>query len=103
MEPTYISIVGVLFDWTVFQGKLDDAVLIALAAGTINKSDIMWRGPSGDYMIASDSAELDEEYADYIDAGMVDEYLHRGLSTQSGQLNPLQGPPGATIRARSTK
>jgi len=70
MNPKYIS------SWTAHTSGIRSELDSGLAAGEIKTSDIVWAGPSGDYVIASDPAELDEDYADYTDAGTVDEYLH---------------------------
>ena len=46
-----------------------------LARGKFITADIIWCGPSGDAIVASDPASLDEEYAEYVDSGQVEEYL----------------------------
>ena len=66
---TYIS------SWQAFISNPRHEFDQALTQGTIQRNDIVWAGPSGDFVIASDPAELDEEYADYIDAGTVKDYL----------------------------
>lgn len=66
---TYIS------DWAIYKNGIGSEVRAAFECGDCKESDVVWRGPSGDAVIASDPAELGEEYADYSDAGQVAEYL----------------------------
>jgi len=68
MSAKYIS------SWTAFTDGIGNALSSGLESGEISETDVVWVGPGGDYVIASDPAELDEEYADYTDAGTVAEY-----------------------------
>ena len=61
--------------WEIHTTGISTLIESALAAREIKESDIVWRGPSGDAIVASDPAELGEEYAEYTDAGQVDKYL----------------------------
>jgi len=61
--------------WTIHTGSLRSEIASALEQGEVAASDIVWRGPSGDAIIAASPADLDEEYTEYTDSGMVSEYL----------------------------
>lgn len=61
--------------WRIHTNSLRTVVNEEATKGTVSKHDIVWVGPSGDAVIASTPADLDEEYADYTDAGQVSEYL----------------------------
>lgn len=61
--------------WQIFTGSISQAVREASESGQVEGSDTVWVGPSGDAVIASDPAELGEEYAEYIDRGEVSEYI----------------------------
>jgi len=62
--------------WTIHTGSLRSEIASALEQGEVAASDTVWRGPSGDAIIAATSADLDEEYAEYTDSGLVSEYVH---------------------------
>jgi hypothetical protein len=62
-------------EWEIFKGNLSQILAAALKAGKADADDTVWRGPSGGAVIASDPADLDEEYAEYTDAGTVAEYI----------------------------
>lgn len=61
--------------WGIHTGSLRSILAKAVEDGEINATDIVWRGPSGDAIVASDPASLEEEYAEYVDSGQVEEYL----------------------------
>lgn len=62
--------------WEIFTRGLRALLAKAVADGEIETSDIVWRGPSGDTIVAADPASLEEEeYEEYIDSGQVEEYL----------------------------
>jgi len=67
---TYIS------DWAIHCNTIGMEIKRAVERGDCKGTDVVWRGPSGDAVIASDPAELGEEYEEYTDAGTVEEYLH---------------------------
>jgi len=70
MAQTYFSA------WTIYTKTFAGAFQEALTANQIDASDIVWRGPSGDAMVTSeDDYLLDEEYADYVEDGIVEDYL----------------------------
>lgn len=60
--------------WEIQKRHIGLILSDAVGEDKIQDTDIVWTGPSGDAVIASDPAELDEQYADYTDAGQVDEY-----------------------------
>ena len=62
-------------DWKIYTDGIRSAIKEALEAGKIQADDTVWQGPSGDAVVAADAAELDEEYGDYTDSGLVSEYL----------------------------
>ena len=62
--------------WEAYTTPIGVTLEAALDAGEIEANDIVWRGPSGDYVVAATSADLDEEYAEYTDSGLVSEYVH---------------------------
>jgi len=64
--------------WTIDTEGLSATLAEALSKGKIKSDDVVWAGPSGDAVIAATAADLDdeEEYADYIDNGLVKEYLN---------------------------
>jgi hypothetical protein len=61
--------------WTIFTRSLRTEIAKALDQGAIKADDIVWGGPSGDAIIAATPADLDEEYIEYTDHGLVSEYL----------------------------
>lgn len=61
--------------WETFTKGLRSALAEATGAGKIGPEDIVWRGPSGDAVVAADPASLPEEYSEYVDSGQVEEYL----------------------------
>ena len=62
--------------WEIHTGSLRKCVAQAVKDGKAATNDIVWTGPSGDAIVAATAAHLNEEYADYTDAGLVEEYLH---------------------------
>jgi hypothetical protein len=62
--------------WERHTNGLTAKIRELLDAGHVSENDTVWVGPAGDAVVASDPAELDEEYAEYTDAGTVAEYLH---------------------------
>lgn len=61
--------------WTIHTSSLRRQLAEALEKGDIRADDIVWAGPSGDAVIAATPADLDEEYAEYTDDGLVSEYI----------------------------
>lgn len=61
--------------WRIHTSNLHAIIAEEAAKGNVKKSDIVWMGPSGDAIITATPADLNEEYADYTDAGQVSEYL----------------------------
>ncbi len=66
---TYIS------GWEIHTGSLGQSVAQAVELGKVELTDTVWVGPGGDAVIANTAADLDEEYADYSDGGLVEEYV----------------------------
>jgi len=62
-------------DWEIFTSSLRTKITEALKRGDIKADDIVWGGPSGDVIIAATPADLEEEYEEYTDQGLVSEYL----------------------------
>lgn len=62
--------------WTIHTETFAGAFQRALTANRIDASDTVWRGPSGDAMVtSSDDSVLDEDYGDYTEDGIVENYL----------------------------
>ncbi|MCP4540646.1 MAG: hypothetical protein GY832_26205 [Chloroflexi bacterium] len=61
--------------WEIYKGNFSQILADAVESGKIQTTDTVWNGPSGDAIIASDPASLDEEYSEYVDGGEVGEYL----------------------------
>lgn len=61
--------------WEIHTRNLRNIIAKAVEARTIEESDIVWRGPSGDAVVAASPADLDEDYLDYVDSGSVEEYI----------------------------
>lgn len=61
--------------WSIYTTSIIDRIEKALESGHIKATDIVWQGPSGDAVVAATAAELDEEYAEYVDRGQVSEYI----------------------------
>lgn len=61
--------------WTIYTSSLRQEIAKALNQGDIKTDDIVWSGPSGDVIVAATAADLDEEYAEYTDSGLVSEYI----------------------------
>ena len=57
-----------------YRDGISKCLEIALAANVIATDDIVWAGPSGDYVVGDEA--YDEEYADYSDSGSVAEFIH---------------------------
>ena len=62
--------------WTIHAHGFAGAFQQALTDNQIGASWNVYRGPSGDAVVAENIAELDEEYADYIEDGIVEDYLN---------------------------
>jgi len=60
--------------WQAYTNSIGRILEDARDAGTIENNDIVWSGPSGDYVVGDEA--YDEEYADYSDSGTVAEYIH---------------------------
>jgi len=61
--------------WTIHVETLAGAFQKALTDNQIDASWGVYRGPSGDAVVADNIAELDEDYADYVEDGIVEDYL----------------------------
>ena len=63
--------------WTIHTSSLRRELQTALQRDEITATDIVWAGPSGDVVVAATASDIEdiEEYAEYIDSGMVSEYL----------------------------
>jgi len=63
--------------WRLYTEKASEIINEALDKGQIALNDTVWGGPSGDLVIGDNfTAEEEEEYADYVDRGTVEEYLN---------------------------
>ena len=60
-------------EWRVYTETLGQALERDLGQGLVRTNWAVWRGPSGDALVADEWP--DEDYADYIESGTVDEYL----------------------------
>jgi len=60
--------------WQAHTGSIAEAMEKAVEAGAIRLNDVVWAGPSGDIIIGDDA--YDEDYAEYLDSGTVQEYLN---------------------------
>lgn len=61
--------------WTINTKGSDVAFQKALTDNQIDASWGVYRGPSGDVVVAENIAELDEEYAEYVECGTVEDYI----------------------------
>ena len=61
--------------WTIYTQTFAGAFQDALTNNQIGSSWGVYRGPSGDAVVAENIAELDEDYADYVEDGIVEDYL----------------------------
>ena len=61
--------------WEIFTGSLRQILSSAFSRGEIREGDTVWNGPSGDSIVASTASDLEEEYEEYADGGLVQEYL----------------------------
>jgi len=61
--------------WRIYTGNLRGIIAQAVQDGEIETSDIVWRGPSGDVVVAPTAADLDEDYVEFVDSGQIGEYL----------------------------
>lgn len=59
---------------TAYRDGISNTLEAALRVGLIKANDIVWSGPSGDYVVGDEA--YDEEYADYSDSGSVAEFIH---------------------------
>ena len=64
--------------WTIHVETPANAFQDALTNNQIDSSWGVYRGPSGDIVVAENIGELDDEYADYIEDGIVEDYLIEG-------------------------
>lgn len=62
--------------WWAYTSGIHAILEEAVAQGKIEEDDIVWCGPSGDYVVAATAADLDDNYMEYSDGGLVSEYLH---------------------------
>ena len=60
--------------WTRFS-NLGKVLKGFIAAGDIAATDTVWQGPDGSVVVAPTAGHLDDEYADYVDEGLVSEYV----------------------------
>lgn len=64
-------------EWQAYTDGVDIVLHNAVEVGEVDVNDIVWQGPSGDYFVGQPlTAEEEEAYAEYSDAGSVREYLH---------------------------
>jgi hypothetical protein len=61
--------------WTIYTQTCSGAFQQALTDNQIDAGWAVWRGPSGDALVTDEFPD-DEEYADYIESGNVEDYLH---------------------------
>ena len=61
--------------WEIHTGSLRNILAKAVSDGEIATDDIVWNGPAGDSVVAATAFEIEEEYAEYLDGGTVEEYL----------------------------
>ena len=61
--------------WAVYTKGLAAKVQQLFHSNYVNRDDVVWVGPSGDAIICADAGGLGEEYGDYMDGGLVEEYL----------------------------
>ncbi len=62
--------------WTIHTQTFAGAFQQALTNNQIGAADTVYRGPSGDALVVTDDdCLLDEEYADYTEDGVVEDYL----------------------------
>ena len=61
--------------WTIHTQTFAGAFQQALTDNQIGASWGVYRGPSGDAVVAENIAELGEVYADYVEDGIVEDYL----------------------------
>ena len=59
---------------TAYRDGISSTLESALRTGLVEANDIVWAGPSGDYVVGDEA--YDEEYADYSDSGSVQEFIH---------------------------
>jgi len=59
---------------TAYRDGISSALKAALRTGIVDANDIVWAGPSGDYVVGDEA--YDEEYADYSDSGSVQEFIY---------------------------
>ena len=61
--------------WIIHTETAATAFRCALQHGQIKREHSVFRGPSGDVVVAENIGELGIEYADYIEDGTVVDYL----------------------------
>ena len=62
--------------WTIHTQTFAGAFQQALTDNQIGAADIVFRGPSGDALVVTeDDLVLDDEYADYTEDGIIEDYL----------------------------
>jgi len=66
--------------WEIHTRGLRQIITTAFWEGKIATDDIVWRGPSGDAYIGTMTASIEEEHSEYVDSGLVNEYLEEATS-----------------------
>jgi len=61
--------------WEIYTSSISQELQKALTDNKIGTESIVWTGPSGDAIVADSAGDLDEEYAEYVDSGLVSEYI----------------------------
>lgn len=61
--------------WAIHTQTFAGAFQAALTGNQIDASWGVYRGPSGDAVVAENIAELGEDYANYTEDGVVEDYL----------------------------
>ena len=59
--------------WQAYTKSVTEILIDGIESGLISTDDIVWQGPSGDFVIGDEA--YDEEYADYTDTGTVEEWV----------------------------
>ncbi|MCB0047911.1 MAG: hypothetical protein KDD92_20990 [Caldilineaceae bacterium] len=61
--------------WEAHVNPVSGMLKEAVDNGEIEANDVVWSGPSGDYVICGSPADLDEDYMEYSDSGLVAEWI----------------------------